>query len=71
MWCHFSGKLSEENETNEMKSTIMVVEGCGKECVEPHGKKGDARQDKHLWSRKVTFGFAEYSYEKQMVHLFL
>ena len=41
----------------------MVVEGCGKECVEPHGKKGDARQDK-----VHTLGMIQYFQNIDRLH---
>ena len=34
--------------TNERKSNILLVEVNGDACVEPHNKKGEARQDEHL-----------------------
>ena len=34
--------------TNERKSNILLVEVNGDDCVEPHNKKGEARQNKQL-----------------------
>ena len=34
--------------TNERKSNILLVEVNGDACVDPHNKKGEARQDKQL-----------------------
>ena len=34
--------------TNERKSNILLVEVNGDDCVEPHNKKGEARQDEQL-----------------------
>ena len=33
---------------NKMKSNILLVEVDGDACVDPHNKKGEARQDKQL-----------------------
>ena len=33
---------------NERKSNILLVEVNGDACVDPHNKKGEARQDKKL-----------------------
>ena len=61
---------------SKRKSNILLVEVNGDACVDPHNKKGDAGQDKQLWRRKVTFGFAQLQLQhipmknKLMVHLF-
>ena len=34
---------------NKRKSGIKVVEVNGYACVEPHNKKGEARQDEQFW----------------------
>ena len=35
-------------EKSERKSNILLVEVNGDACVDPHNKKGEARQDKSL-----------------------
>ena len=43
-----NGNISENIDKNERKSNILLVEVNGDACVEPHNKKGEARQDEQL-----------------------
>ena len=43
-----SSNISENIDKNERKSNILLVEVNGDACVDPHNKKGEARQDKQL-----------------------
>ena len=51
---------------SERRLDILLVEVNGGACVDPHNKKSEARQDKQLWKRKITFWFEANSHENQI-----